>query len=65
MEKQYGHRNATIIHPDNRNDLLVVEVIGGRKAEVDLKDPQIRRYFKNGKLEFMVKSVRETTVSAR
>ena len=65
MEKQYGHRNATIIHPDNRNDLLVVEVIGGRKAEVDLKDPQIRRYFKNGKLEFMVKSVREMTVPAR
>ena len=65
MEKQYGHRNATIIHPDNRNDLLVVEVVGGRKAEVDLKDPQIRRYFKDGKLEFMVKSVRDTTVSAR
>lgn len=65
MEKQYGHRNATIIHPDNRNDLLVVEVIGGRKAEVDLKDPQIRRYFKEGKLEFMVKSVRDTTVPAR
>ena len=64
MGKPYRHRNARIVHPDNRNDLLVVEVIGGRKAEVDLEDPEIRRYFKNGKLEFMVKSVRSTTVRA-
>lgn len=65
MEKQYRHRNAKIVHPDNPKDPLVVEVIGGRKAEVDLKDPQIRRYFKDGKLEFMVKSVRDTTVPDR
>ncbi len=64
MKKEYRHRNAKIVHPDNPNDLLIIEAVSGSDFALDLKDPQIRRYFKDGKLEFMIKPVPNTPVRA-
>ena len=52
---QYEHKNAKIIHPKNPNDPLIIEAVTGSDFELDLKDPQIRRYFKNGILSFVIK----------
>lgn len=54
---QYKHKNAKIIHPKNPNDPLIVEAVTGSDFELDLKDPQIRKYFKNGTLNFVVKGI--------
>lgn len=64
MEKQYRHRNAKIVHPDNPKDPLIIVAVSGSDFALDLKDPQIRRYLKNGKLEFTIKPVPDTTVRA-
>ena len=52
---QYEHKNAKIIHPKNPNDPLIIEAVTGSDFELDLKDRQIRRYFKHGILNFVIK----------
>ena len=64
MGKPYRHRNARIVHPDNPKDPLIIEAVSGSDFALDLKDPQLRRYLKDGKLEFTIKPVRSTTVRA-
>ena len=58
---QHRHKNAKIIYPKNPKDPLVIEAVAGSDFELDLKDPQIRHYFKDGKLNFVIKGTLQTT----
>ena len=45
-----------ITYPNNLNISLIIEPIDPKmEFELDLKDPEIKPYFKDGKLNFIVK----------
>ncbi len=53
LKKKY---NVRITYPKNLNDPLIIEPIDPKMDfELDMKDPEIKPYFKDGKLNFIVK----------
>ncbi len=53
QKKKY---NVKITYPNDPNDPLIIEPIDPKMDfELDMKDPEIKPYFKDGKLNFIVK----------
>ena len=49
-------KNVKITFPKNPKDPLIIEPINPKlDFELDLKEPGIKQYFKDGKLNFIVK----------